>query len=405
MQPRPGTYDMPAGSSHRRPGTLIGKFANAIARLSAQYLRAIADQISSVGRHVFTIYRRFERYFVGAITDLVLFVWALRSFALLLGLQVALVLVAIRWPLAWFLAIGFAVLLVSAAVEVARNRPSADATSTDESAREIIFTVLSFLLRGVVMLTGLAVTVLIVRGHQVSLQQALANITSSISDRQSMPKLDNAKISSILEETWNYYAREEIFLGPNYVGNTTSFGRYQDAPGALALMSDYPTYQALAKRGLLGISSLNLSDAPSAIISSGAELELAANITLTPAGSRLSRFDIGRNTVTFVFGTYHVQTITSNETIQTSDGVYKLVEGTHAFALDPQFSDIWGEVHKPTYRDRRFRVIFKYNTTDAKWEIAAASDGRFSAEDTGPRDGDFESNEVPLTLEHLRGVS
>src|SRR5690349_13629345 len=98
------------GDSPHDP-TSLGKVANAVARLSARYLRAIADQIGRVVRRLYAIYFRFELFLVAAVTDLILFIWALRSFVLLLVLQAALVVAALRWPVAWLPAIGFAVLL------------------------------------------------------------------------------------------------------------------------------------------------------------------------------------------------------------------------------------------------------------------------------------------------------
>ncbi len=215
------------------------------------------------------------------------------------------------------------------------------------------------------------------------------------------PNLSNEAVITILEPSWNYYAREEIFLGTTYFGNTTSFGRHGDSNHALALISDYPTYRALATKGLIKIDNLSLSDAPPAVLSS-AKIDRAATVTLTQAGAKLGNVDNKANTVTFVLGTYRIEKIESNTAVDTKEGNYRLVQGIHVFDIGQNFGDVWSETGKPTYRERKFRVLFKYDPTEVKWKVATASNGRFTAEDIGPRSGDFESANVPPTLDQLR---
>jgi hypothetical protein len=229
------------------------------------------------------------------------------------------------------------------------------------------------------------------------------NITTATID------LSNRTIVAMLESSWNYYVREPISLGPTYFGNTTSFGRYGESAYALELMSSYSRYQALVTKGLIRLAELSLDDAPTTLNGRSPEIKWAATVSLTPAGAKLGTLDNKKSTVTFVLGTYHVEKIISNTIVETSEGNYRLVEGTHVLDVVPEFADVWAELGWRTYRERKFRVIFQYNTTDAlykhtgkAWRVATASNGRFSAEDRGPRNGRFESANVPPTLDQLR---
>jgi hypothetical protein len=175
-------------------------------------------------------------------------------------------------------------------------------------------------------------------------------------------------------------------------------------------MSDYPKYQSLASKGLLLLEDATIP--PAAY--SRAKLERAVRVSLTPAGERVATFDKKANTATFVFGTYKLEDVLVNAPIETSDGIYRLVEGTYVLDLRPEFADLWATLGWPAYRERRFRVIFTYKGQEwrdangnpgmdpPKWHVATASNGRYSAEDMGPRTGAFESSNVPPTEAALR---
>lgn len=382
--------------SDRRNVTFIGKLATALARVSARYWRTIAQQVDRIVRGAYRIYLRFEAAFVSAVTDLLLFIWALRSFVIIIVIQFALVASALRWPLMWIPAVAFAVLLVTAAREMSGKdwREDEDAVD-DDSTRDAIFIVVRLFLRICLLVVGLGVTCFLIFGKYGSLRTAVYS-------SEPPSELSSIAVAAILEPSWNYYAREEIFLGTTYFGNTTSFGRYGGAPLALALESDYPVYRALAARRLITIKPFRLDELPSAVRTSGASINHAATVGLTNIGGTVGINDTLASTVTFVFGTYGIEKITTNIPIRTSEGIYRHVEGEHAFDLVQQFSSLWAEVGRPTYRERRFRVVLQYDTTEAKWKVAHASNGRFTAEDTGPRNGDFDSANVPATVAELR---
>lgn len=221
--------------------------------------------------------------------------------------------------------------------------------------------------------------------------------------------LSSGTVVAILEKQWNYYLRERLFIGPTYFGNTTTFGRHGGSLHTLQLNSLFPMYRALATKGLIMLNELSLSDAPPSVFSGGARIERAATVSLTEAGAKLGLVDNKANTVTFVLGVYHVEKIISNNTVETSEGNYRLIQGTHVLDIAQEFADVWAELGWQSYRERRFRVIFKYDTTDdffkatgQAWDVPIASNGRFTAQDTGPRNGDFTSANVPPTLDQLR---
>lgn len=212
--------------------------------------------------------------------------------------------------------------------------------------------------------------------------------------------LSRETVAGTLEPSWNFYVREKIFLGTNCFGGATSFAR-SDGPCALELISEYPTYLALAAKGLISLDETEVP--PSAVPSSlsNVRIERAARVTLTPSGTHVADVDGKANTATFVFGTYRLEEISKNIPIAASDGIYRLVEGTHVFDLRPEFKDLWAQLGKPAYRERRFRTVFTHDTKSGKWQVAISSNGRSSAEDVGPRNGEFESANVPPTVDEL----
>lgn len=62
--------------------------------------------------------------------------------------------------------------------------------------------------------------------------------------------------------------------------------------------------------------------------------------------------------------------------------------------MKPQFSEVLTVAKTPTYRDRRFRALLKYDAFESKWKLQIA--------DVGSRDVDFSTQNVPSTLAQLR---
>jgi hypothetical protein len=241
--------------------------------------------------------------------------------------------------------------------------------------------------------------------------------------------LSEETIVRTLEQSWNFYAQRELFLGITCFGGDVSVPN-SDGACVHELNDRYPEYSALAKNGLIELADVNPNDLPPATVPylprNG--VKHAARIALTPQGRRLATLDEKKGTATFVFGKYRVEKVTKNAPIAARAGVYRLVEGTHVLDLRPEFHNVWQQAGNPTYRERQFRSVFYYNETwpfntatpqevealakcradparaskcAPKWEVATASNRRYTAEDDGPRNGTFESSNVPQTVDEL----
>jgi hypothetical protein len=228
-------------------------------------------------------------------------------------------------------------------------------------------------------------------------------------------ELSLATITKDREYSWNFYSRCEVLLGLHLFGNTSGgTDIHGNPPSTLTLMSAFPTYTALAQKGLLVLEDVSSTGIPRGAFQRDALIERAAKVSLTVAGEKLAMLDKKANTATFVFGTHKLETLLLNDPIDTNDGTYRLVEGTHVFDLRPEYSDLASRLGWSTYRERRFRVIYTYKgwegrdstgrktTSPAIWRVAEASNGRYSAEDDGPRTGPYTSSNVPPTVAALR---
>lgn len=142
--------------------TFIGAVAAAVAMMSSRYVRTIAAQLRRVVKGGYATYRRFEVALVAAATDLVLFVWALRSFVLLAVLEGTLVIAAVRWPIVWVLAFALIVLLVTAAVEVRRQgrEENGEEPSVDK-LRDSVYFMMLWILRGSLLVAGVTASLLV----------------------------------------------------------------------------------------------------------------------------------------------------------------------------------------------------------------------------------------------------
>lgn len=86
--------------------------------------------------------------------------------------------------------------------------------------------------------------------------------------------------------------------------------------------------------------------------------------------------------MTFVFGGYEIEKIVSNEAVDMNGDKYRVVLGTHVFQGRPEFLDVMAQAGEPTFRDRRFRALLKYDAFDSKWKLQIADVGLSSASDT-----------------------
>ena len=221
--------------------------------------------------------------------------------------------------------------------------------------------------------------------------------------------LDQKTIIAELEGSWNFYTKRDVFLGPNCFGRSTSFAHPHNGYCAQELMTDFPIYSALANKGLITLTDISLADVPPTIISTFTteKIQRVMKASLTPEGQKLANLDTKNSVATFVFATHKVEQISKNTPLPSSEGDYRLIEGTYVFNLKPEFADLWQTTGKPTYRERKVRVVYQYRDRRLEgcasckpgWETAITPDGRYSAQDDGPRNGDYGSASVPATVD------
>ena len=173
----------------RRNITFIGELAEALAMLSRRYVRTFCRQVQHITNRIYEAYRRFEILLATAITDFVLFLWALRSFVLIIGIEVALIVAAIRWPLLWAAVVILTTLLVTAAMELSRGGLDAlDDERSDDPIRDAVYRVVLFLQRGALLLIGLSITVLF------ALQRYEQSNLSTVADAAPSPVITSAAV-------------------------------------------------------------------------------------------------------------------------------------------------------------------------------------------------------------------
>lgn len=208
--------------------------------------------------------------------------------------------------------------------------------------------------------------------------------------------LTDGTAAAVLQEAW----KEEVklfLLGP------IQFRRGNSSGPGYAMLSDYPLYRSVTEKGLLRLDDeRDLSGSFTgwndffALTQSG--VQRTATVALTDQGAKLGSVrkvgDTEREFVTFVVGTYRIDKIVSNEAVDLNGEKFRVVLGTHFFDVKTEYGDALAAAKVPTYRDRRFRALLKYDAFESKWKLRVA--------DVGPREVDFQSQNVPTTLAQLR---
>lgn len=164
-------------NNSRRPPTSRRLFMAAVrvAAMSRRFLHLLAQRVQSIvtgftrlcrrlARLVYELYRSFEDALVGALTDIALLFWAVRSFVLLLAFQGGLLWAAVRWAWLWLLAAPLAGMLVLAGVETIRRRSEEEweeaALDMTARSRQRLYPILLWGLRAVLLVSGIVIFVL-----------------------------------------------------------------------------------------------------------------------------------------------------------------------------------------------------------------------------------------------------
>lgn len=209
--------------------------------------------------------------------------------------------------------------------------------------------------------------------------------------------LRDGTAASILQAAWNKNDGQLILLG------SIQFRRGNSSGPGFDMFSKYPVYRALASKGLLKLEnerdlSGNFTGWNDFFALTQAGVQRTATVVLTPEGAQLGTVqpvgNTGEKFVTFVYGGYQIEKIVSNEAVDVNGEKYRVVMGTHVFEPKPQFLDAMAASGEPTFRDRRFRALLKYDVFESKWKQQIV--------DVGARESDFQTQNVPTTLAQLR---
>ncbi|HVL69458.1 MAG TPA: peptidylprolyl isomerase [Vicinamibacterales bacterium] len=166
-------------------------------------------------------------------------------------------------------------------------------------------------------------------------------------------------------------------------------------------LNRYPLYRAMADGGLLALfDERDLSGSFTGwgdfLALTQAGVQRTATVGLTPKGQALGSVHkvSGCDLVTFVIGGHRISAIVSNEPLEVNGERFRIVQGTHVFDIKPEFRDVLAAAGEPTFSDRRFRALLKFDAFDSRWKLQVA--------DVGPREIDFQSQQVPAALASLR---
>jgi hypothetical protein len=99
----------------------------------------------------------------------------------------------------------------------------------------------------------------------------------------------------------------------------------------------------------------------------------------------------------FQCGEYQVKKIILNKPLQIygeNSRTYRTVLGTHVFESKPEVREVCPRHGEPETRERHFRALLKHDPILNRWSLEAS--------DVGPREFDFESENVPIVLAKLR---
>ena len=208
--------------------------------------------------------------------------------------------------------------------------------------------------------------------------------------------LRDGTAKSVLQEAW----KEELRV---FKLGSIQFRRGNSSGPGYDMLSSYPRYRALANKGLLKLEndrdlSGNFTGWNDFFALTQSGVQRTSTVVLTPEGAKIGTVHQVANTegkfVTFIFGGYRIEKIVSNEAVDMNGDKYRVVLGTHVFEVRPEFLDVMTQAGEPTFRDRRFRALLKYDAFDSKWKLQIS--------DVGPRDVDFQSQNVPTRLAQLR---
>ncbi len=225
------------------------------------------------------------------------------------------------------------------------------------------------------------------RVHARHLPIATVGLLLGCSGNATPPTLSNEAAKVLLEKEWNagfpaQLGRVEFVSGPSAVS--------QNKVSAAVI----PVYRVLVARGYLSLASdknspLDLSSIAEQTLNGSSA---TATVSATAAG-RAAAAGTGRDSgavLHFPVGEYRIEKIVSNDTIATSPEPLRLVQGLHTAVVDPALSAALAKLDGASARERRFRVLLRFDTQALRWTVVAI--------DLSDRTQDFTTRYVPDAL-------
>jgi hypothetical protein len=207
--------------------------------------------------------------------------------------------------------------------------------------------------------------------------------------------LGNDEARTLIETLWN---QPDVGL---VLGNVKFVAEDPDTSKGRESIQEWPLYKASAKSGVITIANeKDLTNSYSAndwfnLTQSG--IRKTATIGLTERGraggiaKKKGNFD-----ELFVkVANTKIESIVGNDEEVVGTDRYRVVLGTHTYDVPEEMSGVfeasrgWDHV-----RERRFKVLLKYDPFDKQWKVVAA--------DISKRTEDFRSNNVGRALQALK---
>jgi hypothetical protein len=167
-------------------------------------------------------------------------------------------------------------------------------------------------------------------------------------------------------------------------------------------VSEWPLYEAFAKRGIITLSderdlTRNFGGWDDFFALSQSGVRRTATVRLSERGKaagtvkRDGAFDV----LWLKVATTKVETIIANGQESVGGDQYRVIMGTLTYDIPPDLAQVWEASRGWNHvRDRRFKVLLKYDPFDKQWKMVAV--------DTSKRTEDFATNNVGMALQSLK---
>jgi hypothetical protein len=225
-------------------------------------------------------------------------------------------------------------------------------------------------------------------------------------------------VSACTPSAWRIDERSLLALLEESLGTKIAVGLFLDAvqfrrdgsPTELVAgsLGKYPVYRAFSDQGLIILNqerdlSAGFSGWNDWLKLTQAGVQRTAWVTLTVEGSKRGQsmpfLDTGRYVAYFDIIQYRLGDVLSNELHEINGEAYRVVVGIHSLewigvGTVPSIREALIKDGYAGYLDGRHRVLIKYDPIASRWRLLRS--------DRGPKELDFQTDNVPTALSELR---